>query len=326
MKIRERIGVITKLQSLAIFLVVLGHSYPFEMIGDNPLPVSLLHQFIYSFHMPLFMVISGFLFVFTDIERKTPYVKFVLKKAKRLLLPYLVLGTIAFVIKGIFSTVTFDFTSYAKGMINPLESPISQFWFLPTLFLIFLVAPLMKTMLKRNNHLASIGILLLFSIINILNPLEPATKNVLSYLVFFYLGCLTSYYFREKITGLGSYPVLMGLFLVLVLCNMFSMEISQKSFDLLVAIVGIVFSVSLAGLISIKNMKMFSSIDGYYYQIFLLSWFPQIFFRILYQMNLIGYYTTIFAMLVGGLFLPVIFSKFVIEKRFPKLGIFIGLK
>lgn len=50
-----RISYIDQLKGIAILLVVLGH-----VIGYNNCEDSFLWRFIYSFHMPLFMFISGY--------------------------------------------------------------------------------------------------------------------------------------------------------------------------------------------------------------------------------------------------------------------------
>ena len=47
-----------------IILVVLGHSGFEEPIIQQKL--DLLHKWIYSFHMPLFFMISGYLFSYTN--------------------------------------------------------------------------------------------------------------------------------------------------------------------------------------------------------------------------------------------------------------------
>ena len=60
-----RISYIDQLKGIAILLVVLGH-----VIGYNNCEDSFLWRFIYSFHMPLFMFISGYVAQMTfRIER-----------------------------------------------------------------------------------------------------------------------------------------------------------------------------------------------------------------------------------------------------------------
>ena len=81
-----------------ILLVVLGHSGFEEPVIKQEL--SDLHSWIYSFHMPLFFMISGYLFSltnksFVDIQLD----KFMQKKVLRLLVPYVTIGTIVYLIK-----------------------------------------------------------------------------------------------------------------------------------------------------------------------------------------------------------------------------------
>ena len=78
---KERIKSLDFLKGLTIFLVVLGHSIQYNLDAPFENPV---FNFIYSFHMPLFMFISGFVsfkyvYTFSDIKKRayqliTPFV------------------------------------------------------------------------------------------------------------------------------------------------------------------------------------------------------------------------------------------------------------
>ena len=48
------------IKGVAIFLVVLGHSLQYFYIDSAYSNTDFLFSFIYSFHMPLFMVVSGY--------------------------------------------------------------------------------------------------------------------------------------------------------------------------------------------------------------------------------------------------------------------------
>lgn len=62
---RNRISYIDQLKGIAIFLVVLGHVIEHNAGRDN-----FLWTLIYSFHMPLFMFVSGYLaYVTFRLER-----------------------------------------------------------------------------------------------------------------------------------------------------------------------------------------------------------------------------------------------------------------
>lgn len=133
------------LSVFGILLVVLGHS-GFE----EPSVMSTfagLRRWIYSFHMPLFFFISGYLFAYTTpVFSQLDTGKLLTKKVRRLLIPYFVLGSILFGIKALFSQYSYadrDFSviSYCKMFFAPQASysTLGYLWFLPALFLIFLI-------------------------------------------------------------------------------------------------------------------------------------------------------------------------------------------
>lgn len=87
-----RISYIDQLKGIAILLVVLGH-----VIGYNNCEDSFLWRFIYSFHMPLFMFISGYVAQMTfRIERFgwNETISFLIKKLRTLLLPMVTWGVV----------------------------------------------------------------------------------------------------------------------------------------------------------------------------------------------------------------------------------------
>ena len=91
---RQKITWLQILQGWSMLLVVIGH-VTLTGIFENPqTPVSAtIERVIYSFHMPLFMFISGFLFYFTKISRDLAYKEVVFDKLKSYpLLKYMITG------------------------------------------------------------------------------------------------------------------------------------------------------------------------------------------------------------------------------------------
>jgi len=123
---------VAKLQSFGIFLVVLGHGNPFTSADITPAYLNWLHSIIYSFHMPLFMFISGLLFFYTNKNREFEYGKFILKKVRRLLVPYLIISTCAFFPKSLLQgfaqrSVDVSVEGYLMSLVYPSENPIIFF-------------------------------------------------------------------------------------------------------------------------------------------------------------------------------------------------------
>lgn len=112
----RRIDEVDLLRGTAAVLMVLGHSfiqYPVD-ISSEPVCAALGH-FIYTFHMELFFVLAGFVY------RCRSYKPFIIKKVKRLLVPYFLFGSIFALLH-----------AYGGAAINGLE-PLSVG--IPKLFL-----------------------------------------------------------------------------------------------------------------------------------------------------------------------------------------------
>lgn len=88
-----------------IILVVIGHSgFTSPDIANR---LSIFHQWIYTFHMPLFFFISGYLYSLTNRSfQQIDNRRFIAKKFNRLLIPYFVLGVVIFIIKYVFANLS----------------------------------------------------------------------------------------------------------------------------------------------------------------------------------------------------------------------------
>lgn len=272
------------LQVFGIILVVIGHT---GKMSNN------LQRWIYSFHMPLFMFISGYLLNYTnqgkieDINLK----EFLKKKIKRLLIPYFIISSLAYVPKYILNKfalrpVELTFNDYLKGFIYPWDNPIIFFWFLPTLLIIMMLVVLFIKIIKNLGMQYGMEILLIISAICTVfnkNKIEFLNiEGVINYTFFFILGI---YYLEneEKIENFlfkNKNIALIFSFLILILNSL--ILIKNKGIYLIVAITVIIFSILLEKTYSNKNMKFLNHLNYKSYSIYLLSWFPQVFVRIVF--------------------------------------------
>ncbi|MEJ5306926.1 MAG: acyltransferase family protein [candidate division WOR-3 bacterium] len=123
-------------KSLGIFLVVLGHTE----INPN------LKTFIYSFHMPLFFIVSGFLF-----KTESNFKEFFIKKFKRLIIPYFIFSFLTYLF-WVFVTGRHGIGLVSEiGYLKPIVGTLTglshndylvhniSLWFLYVLFLIELL-------------------------------------------------------------------------------------------------------------------------------------------------------------------------------------------
>lgn len=83
-----RVSWIDNLRGFGIVMVILGHS------------TSPFHTFIYAFHMPLFFIISGFLWSDTTLENNS-FGQYSKKKLKSLIVPYFKIAAVCLLVWGI---------------------------------------------------------------------------------------------------------------------------------------------------------------------------------------------------------------------------------
>lgn len=75
-------------KGIAIILMILGHCIQLSYVSDEGFFENIVFKLIYSFHMPLFMIISGFLFAGT-VERKS-LLQIIYSKVTNILFPILI--------------------------------------------------------------------------------------------------------------------------------------------------------------------------------------------------------------------------------------------
>lgn len=136
------------LSALAIVMIVAGH------IGYDIMTVGGLFPY-YSFHVPLFLFISGYFYREEEEEHPLLYIK---KKAKRLLLPYfiwnLIYGLIAWALRGFCGFSMGEAISLKTLFVSPFLNGY-QFiynyaaWFVPVLFLIEMMNLCMRLILRK---------------------------------------------------------------------------------------------------------------------------------------------------------------------------------
>ena len=136
------------LSALAIIMIVAGHvGYDFMTVGG-------LFPY-YSFHLPLFVFISGYFYREEEEEHPFLYVK---KKAKRLLLPYfiwnLVYGLVAWALRAFGGFTIGEVVSLKSLFLDPFlhgHQFLYNFaaWFAPALFLIEMMNLCMRLILRR---------------------------------------------------------------------------------------------------------------------------------------------------------------------------------
>lgn len=125
---KERNLYIDVLKAINIILVILGHCIQYGTGGNYGEYYSFFYHpvfiFIYSFHMPMFILISGYLFAYSCKDRAWHTV--LISKSKQLLIPlagWSIITTIIQIIK-----IACGVSTHKFGFIWIFQSILSGFW------------------------------------------------------------------------------------------------------------------------------------------------------------------------------------------------------
>ena len=150
---RNRLIEIDLLRGIAIIFVVLGHSFIVHPIDISQIPwCASIDAWIDTFHMECFFLIAG---VCYSCKAYPNYLK---KKIKRIVVPYCVFGVIALLLHSYGGGYVHSHLSVVDGLHKFLNG--GNYWFLYTLFVIFLIFPLIDSSKAIKITLLVLGLLL----------------------------------------------------------------------------------------------------------------------------------------------------------------------
>ena len=263
----NRIEYIDIARGIAIILMVLGHV----------IDVSLSRNFIFSFHMPLFIIISGFFY--KDDSWKNAIVKGI----KKLIIPYIICIIITDILLAIFNrnieyinVIDFlkqIFFSYAfSGIFTFFNAkPLSHLWFFPLLLLTKLIFKYDKTVCKNEFQMLALITFEVYIgyIFGVFRIFLPWSFDVALYsLIFYYFGyLLKKYNILEKIFSNKSVLALLTTIWLLGMC-LNSIELATRRYPggiwcAIVAICGSVVVIYISKLID-NRLKNISKILKWY--------------------------------------------------------------
>nr|MBD5376410.1 acyltransferase [Bacteroides sp.] len=197
----SRLNDVVIIRSIAIVMVVAFHAYYMMMVpGHFPKSMDMYHQMYYNinclilqFRMPLFIMISGYLFSHLEND-KGKYATFkalLQNKFKRLILPFFVFATVFML-----SINDFSWEPYYRWGYQHL-------WFIPMLFWCFIFTRLQSFLPFNKSTWWKATILTVFFCFDILPHISVpffALPNFLRWYFWFYFG-YQIYLNRDKLYG-----------------------------------------------------------------------------------------------------------------------------
>ena len=219
MEASQRLLYIDRLKGIAIIIVVCGHFIQYNVADFKHNP---LFSFIYSFHMPLFMFISGYVaHKTTSTKIFENYTSFLRKKLLSLLLPFFVWPLI---VEKFFFVKDPDY-NFVKTIIQLVTNPQGGLWFLWFLFFLVILHSVFlyfsNSFNAKNNLLLDalmcsviLGILCFIKYLDLINYID----SFILYYIFFFLGIVISKYnyFTSYILRKGAFTIFLSIFILLV--------------------------------------------------------------------------------------------------------------
>ena len=324
---KKKINWLLILQGWAMLWVVIGHAF-LGKAGEGPEWENTLFEFAYSFHMPLFMLVSGWLFFITRLEpkggRQWAYSRIVTDKAMRLLVPGLFFSIVAFALKLLFPgemsrQIGLKLNDVIHAYLFPYDNPMRELWFIVTLFGFFLLTPFWRFSLKSGKRMWVVTIIL--GVVHFVHPNVEllCLGKMFTHAIWFYLGIVISKTdMVERVFSKNAWLTLLIGIVIYVVGLMTDGFITTMG--------GIVLSFGLALLLDNYWPKVFCAFRNYTYQVFLIGIFAQMFVKIVYKHINVPYIWAYIACIIVGLYVPVLVSKIIERINWNPLLLCVGLK
>ncbi|WP_343008987.1 acyltransferase [Clostridium celatum] len=312
------------LKGLAILLMFIGHAATPTFL-KRPLSYEIVVQFIYSFHMPLFFIVSGFLAVKSiNINFRNDYFLLLKKRIIKLGVPYVVIALITNIALNIASgniTINGFIESIKTTIFYPELGAMGALWFLYALLIISILTPIITKISLEASIIITI-------IINIFGPRDLyflAINRISFFIVYYLIGMYVRKCYEDKklkninnknIIIIGS-VIFLGIYSLIISKGI---VINRIIFNLYMFLCGLVGSLMMLLIIEkVKKCKrVISTVEifgKYSMDIYIFSWFFQIISMILCTKILnISNYNIFFVsnLIIGSISLP--FSVYFIRK------------
>lgn len=322
------------LRGIAVIFVVLGHSFPRVSTNLNAGGAELiLTGTLYSFHMALFIFMSGF------VNSRKMYnvsgAEEIKKNAIRMLTPYFVLSIISSVLKLYFEEYASN--SFSVDMVWTIlfgSSPNGGLWYLWALFFISLIFWLISHV-KRNDAVFIVVGLALYAVYIFFPP--PYGQNVFRYGIFYAIGMVVSRHYdallmwHDRAIGTKKLAKLIPAagFASILIFNIFLPGVARYSYVYPITSLVAIYSAFLLSVNIIRSKSSFVAriqaglniLGDFSADVYLLSYFVQVPIRVIgFTMLAFWYPGVVASMFVLGLLVPIFASKYLI-RRFAWLSI-----
>lgn len=264
---KGKIKFIANARCIGILLVVFGHSFPFDVYISPVL--WKIKDFIYVFHMPLFLFISGYLL--TENHRSPG--EYIRRRGTRLLIPYFALSLVAFVPKAIMQrflndSVDFSIQHLVMTELVPRENVWGHFWYIPVVFFLCCFGVLALNHMRKSRVIQAAVLITTYVLLYLPETTAWfALEDVRKAAFYFVLGITLADWNPDtcvisKSVWLFAFPVAFVLFR----CG------ANVLYNSVIALLMIGFILHIGTRLPMRKTGLFAMIEKYSFTIFLLSW------------------------------------------------------
>ncbi len=287
----ERIVELDVMKFWGILLVVLGHVTSmytpmglFQPVTSSE-EIGYISYFIYQFHMPLFVFVSGsvYAYQYEILNKRNSFLSIVRKKIKRLLIPYTIFGVLlAFFMVGL--GLRDDLSDYLyNGIVLSKDS--RHLWYVMMLFEVFILFWLMNSLVEKFQ--LPKWWLLVIAFISYLSagyiPYVFQLSSAFRYLFWFTLGYMFVLH-KEVICKVVNNYLLGGVILIVGVLSSHNLSFRLPFMSTIVAIAGILLFYHIScDFKRISNNKIFQLISRNSYGIYLYHVFVVYFWFFLFK-------------------------------------------
>ena len=317
----ERNVLVDRLKGYACFLVLFGHVIMGIRLAGIDIPHFFwgMERFIWSFHVALFLFLSGVVYKVTGEwkSKKTKW-RFILYKLYNLGVPYIAFSVVYVLINSLVAEANTGFA--VSDILYIWKTPVAQYWFLYALLFLFFIWTALSGILK-NWQITVIVVL-----IGYLAPLcgiSLGSVDIVFYSALaFGVGTFVNF---KKLTNIPVWTKWLVVLMHIVAGFFFVVtdKIEAPFIKEVMILLGIYSSIMFISML--QNLKpiacFFDFVNKYSFQIYLLHTIFTAGARIiLIRMNVAGWWIHIFAGTVCGLVFSVLAA--VIAKKVKFLNFF----
>lgn len=309
------------MRGMAVLCVVIGHSFnPTE----TPTILGFIKSFVYCFHMPAFFFISGFL----ESEKKRSFSErkqAIVKKARRLMVPYFFLTVITVGLKllfGAFARNPLNYSTLAVDILIGRNNPNGGLWFLYALFIISIFGILFDTI----NHTILTGVMFVLYVLNtvVFKQSGYIVGFFLNYTWIYFAGGIARKYLYDKLKSSELMMSAKGIVITVfasvgyaILAFVRIYEIQSWILATVVTIIGVVLLFIIAEQIEHYHYgkKLWMLLGDYGMDIYMIGYYvQQAIYVVCGQILEFNYLIYAWLMLILGLIVPIFLSKYIVRK------------